>query len=303
MDCLGTFCESTRRCGSKIIAIRVQEPIYMVKTVESLPGILEKYDTTINVIGGIKDYSAIFKVINSYFDGGDSVNQLIYQQNGFNLRTAKSRERIEKAINKAFLNFKNPGHQILIKSLMSDHIPWADKQMVLFWHFSLNNRLFREISTQVFAKMFYSGRVSINKNDIVAYLKEFITTKEAREISWSESTINTLATKYLNLMTKLRFLKPKRNKVFEEIRLSSQSLVIFIYFAKLFDPYGNDIFKNQFLPLLLINQQEIVERLKKLAIRGHFNMDFNGVSLNINLIYPYQEISDVLYRQSSAEIY
>ncbi|MBE9253856.1 DUF1819 family protein [Synechocystis salina LEGE 00031] len=268
----------------------------MVKTVESLSGTLEKYDTTINVIGGIKDYSAIFKVINSYFDGGDSVNQLIYQRNEFNLRTDKSRQRIEKAIVKAFLNFKNPDHQQFVKGLLAEHIPWADKQMVLFWHFSLNNRLFREISIQVFAKIYHSGRVSINKNDIIAYLKDFIATEETNQISWSESTINTLATKYLNLMTKLRFLKPKRNKIFEEIKPSSQSLVVFLYFAKLFDPDDHDIFKNQFLPLLLIHHQGVVERLKKLAMRGFFNMDFNGVSLNIDLTYPYQEISNVLYR-------
>jgi hypothetical protein len=274
----------------------------MVTTLEYLPEILEKYDTTINVIGGIKDYSAIFKVINSYFNGEDSVNQLIYQRNEFNLRTDKSRQRIEKAINKAFLKFKNSDHQILIKSLLAEHIPWADRQMVLFWHFTLNNRLFREISIQVFAKIFYSGRVGINKGDIIAYLKEFITAEKAQAINWSESTINTLATKYLNLMTKLQFLKPQRHKVFEEIKLSSQSLVIFLYFAKLFDPHSHDIFKNQFLPLLFIHHQDVIDRLKKLAIKGLFEMNFDGVSLNINFIYPYEEIGHVLYDRSSAEI-
>lgn len=274
----------------------------MLKNSQFLGNVLGGYDTTINVVGGIRDYSLVFEVISVYLDNEDSVEQLIYQRNEFNLRTNKSKKRIERAINKAFLNFKNSDHQAIIKGIFQDYIPVSDKKLALFWHFALNNRLFLEISIQVFAKIFYSGRVSINKNDIIAYLKDFLLSEEAKDISWSESTINTLATKYLSFMTKLQFLKPKRNKVFEEIRISSQSLIIFLYFAKLFQPYDNNILKNQFLLLSFISHKEISNRLKKLAVKEIFNMSFDGVSLNVDFIYSYQEICNVLYDRSSSEV-
>jgi len=284
-----------------MIAVEVRGPIYMVKTVGSLPDTLEKYDTAINVIGGIKDYSVLFKVVHSYFDETDSVNQLIYQRNEFNLRTAKSRERIEKAINKSLLSFKNLDHQALIDGVLKDYIPLPDRQLILFWHFALNNRLFREISTQVFTRLFYSGRASINKNDIIAYFKEMLSTTD-HEINWSETTINTLSTKYLNLMTKLGFLSPKRNKLFETIKPSSQAVIIFLYFARLFDADHQNLLDNPFLPLMLISRDEIGDRLKKLALKGLFEMNFDGVSLNVDFIYPYQEISHALYDRQSAEV-
>ena len=58
----------------------------------TVPGI---YNTAINVIGGLKDCSVIFKAIDSYFSQSDSLNALVNQRNEFNLRTEKSRTRIE----------------------------------------------------------------------------------------------------------------------------------------------------------------------------------------------------------------
>ena len=45
---------------------------------------------------------------------------------------------------------------------------------------------------------------------------------------------------------------------------------------------------------LPFSNKEYQERLKKLSLKGYFNMDFNGVELNIELTHSYKGICDVL---------
>jgi hypothetical protein len=255
----------------------------------------ETYDTAINVIGGLRDYNVIFKAIDSYFSETDSLKELINRRNEFNLRTERSRTRIEREIRNSFLQFKNKEHQDLIQTIFSKQVPVQDKKLVLFWQFALNNRLFREISTLVFAKTYYSGRTSITKDDVIAYLKEFLYRNDTLQISWSEKTITTLSTKYLNLMSKLGFVSPGRLKTFEHIRPSSQAQVLFLYFARLISPSVSNILTNELLPISFISPHDIQDRLKKLSLKGLFNMNFDGVDLNIELIHSYRGICDVLY--------
>ena len=257
---------------------------------------LGNYDTSINVIGGLRDISVIYKAIESHFNEKDTLNDLISGRNEFNLRTEKSRMRIEKAIEVSFLRFKNQDHSDLIKSIFSGNTHIQEKGLILFWQFALCNRLFYDISTQVFIKAYFSGRTHLSKNDIIAYLKEFLAQNKPLNLKWSEITINTLATKYLNLMTKLNFLEGARTKSFRHITLSAESLVLFLYFAKLYNPKNNNILTNNMLPLSFLTVDEIRQRLKKLSLKGFFNMNFNGVDLNIELIHSYKGICDALYR-------
>ena len=257
---------------------------------------LGEYNTAINVIGGLKDCSVIFKAINAHFNLSDSVKELVNQRNEFNLRTEKSRTRIEREVRKGFLQFKNEDHQALIQGIFTERVPMPDKELVLLWQFSLNNRLFREITTQLFMKTHYCGRASISKDDITAYLKEFLRQNPSLQIDWSESTIKTISTKYLNLMSKLEFLSPGKVKSFKQIRPSSEAQVLFIYFARLFSPSASNILTNELLPISFIPSEDIHGRLKKLSLKGFFNMNFNGRALNIDLSHSFQGICDALYQ-------
>lgn len=256
---------------------------------------LGNYNTAINIIGGLRDCNAILKAIDSHFSQSDSMKALVNERNEFNLRTEKSRTRIEREVRNVFLQFKNGDHQNLIQDIFTERVPLQDKELVLIWQFALNNRLFREITSRVFVKTYYSGRARISKDDITAYLKEFLRQNESLQIDWSENTINTLSTKYLNLMSKVGFLSPGRIKSFSHIRPSSEAQVLFLYFAKLFSPNANNILKNELLLISFIPSEDIQSRLKKLSLKGFFNMNFNGVALNIELTHSYKGICDALY--------
>jgi hypothetical protein len=69
-----------------------------------------------------------------------------------------------------------------------------------------------------------------------------------------------------------------------------------LYFAQIAEPENKNILVNKLLPLSFVPIEDIQERLKKLSLKGFFNMNFNGVALNIELVHIYKGICDVLYR-------
>ena len=249
---------------------------------------LQKYDTTINVIGSIKDCDPIFKTIESYFDNNSA------NSNEFDLRTEKSRNRIERGVNVAFLQFRNQNHRDLIQSIFASELTLQTKEVLLFWQFALTNRLFRDISVRVFSKEYFSGKTFISKDIITGYLKDFIGKNKELRSKWSETTTTTLATKYLAFLTKINFVEGVRKKSFKRILISSDLLVLFLYILKINEPENRDILSNEMFPLVFIDKSDIQERLKKLSLKDYFNMDFNGVELNIELTHSYKGVCDVL---------
>lgn len=254
-----------------------------------------KYNTAINVIGGIKDWGVVFNAISAHFNQYDSLEEFVNKRNELNVRTERSRTRIEREVKNVFLCFLNEDHEQLIKSIFNERVPIKDKELVLLWQIALNNRLFREITLKVFVKTYYSGRTSISKEDVIAYLKEFLQLNNTSHLKWTENTIHTLATKYLNLMSKLGFLSAGRVKSFNHIRPSSEAQVLFVYFMRLYAPANNNILTNELLPLGFISLGDTHDKFKKLSMRGYFNMNFNGVDLNIELTHSYKGVCDVLY--------
>jgi hypothetical protein len=255
------------------------------------------YNTDLNVIGSLQDYHVIQKSLESFFSGTDSVNKLIHQRNEFNLRTDKSRKRIEAAINNSFLLFKNQNHIDLMQEIFAKNcVRVMQKELILFWQFAMCNRLFFDLSVNVFMKNYFSGKVGLSKDELIGYLKEFLMKNNRLNLKWSEITIATLATKYLSFMTKLGFLTGARTKTFQHIKISGESLVLLLYCAQIAEPENKNILTNKMLPLSFVTLDDVQGRLKKLSIKGYFNMNFNGVALNIELVHSYKGICDVLYR-------
>ena len=256
-----------------------------------------EYNTVIKDIAGIKDYSEIFNVINAYFSDPDSTEAMITDENKFDVRTYKTRTKVSWAMNKSILQFVSEEHKALASWVFREDIPLQDKNFAFLWHFCLTNRLFREITLCVFTKAYFSGRAQISKEDIIAYIKDISDKSDSpgTPSPWSEETIYRLATKYLNLMSKFGFVSSGRVKAFNHIRPSTEALVIFLYFASSYAPLTKNILENELLSASFISADDIHERLKKLSIKGYFDMNFNGLTLNIELTHSHKEICHALY--------
>jgi hypothetical protein len=127
-------------------------------------------------------------------------------------------------------------------------------------------------------------------------MKECVVGQAENGLKWTETTITTLATKYLNLMTKLNLLTGARNKSFVPVRLTGEALTLFFYFAHLHQPEVRNIFNNELLPLCFVPREDLVGRLKKLSRNGAFAIEFNGLALNMDLTFNFAELPHVLYR-------
>jgi hypothetical protein len=253
----------------------------------------EKFDTVINVIGGLESLNVVFDTLEAYFsnpNGGESTPTAY-------LRTEESSGRIDRMLRSLVISFHNDGHRMLLSALLKSQVPAQDREIVLFWHLALNNRLFREISTSVFAKAYLSGRGGLRKDDIVGYVKDFLGRNQHLKLDWSETTIDRLGSKYLNLMSKLNLISGGRTKSFHPIRLSGEALTIFIYLCKIHQPEQRNILSHELTPLCFISPDDLAARLKKLSTRGAFTIELNGVALNIDLTLPYGELPYVLYRR------
>ena len=253
----------------------------------------KKFDTAINVLGGLESLEIVFGSLNA------SINVLGNNEPApiVNLRTKQSSGRIDRVLKAVVIAFRNNQHQELLSSLTKNQVPARDWEMVLFWHLALNNRLFREISTHVLAKAYLSGRGGLRKDDIVGYVKDLLGRNQDLELDWSETTIDRLGSKYLNLMSKLNLISGGRTKSFHPIRLSGEALTIFIYLCKIHQPEQRNILAHELTPLCFISPDDLAARLKKLSTRGAFTMELNGVALNIDLTLPYGELPYVLYRR------
>ena len=253
------------------------------------------YNTAIKDIAGLKDYSLIFNIINAYFSEPDSTDSMVTTDNEFDIRTSKTRNKVNWAINKSILQFSSSEHQDLVSEVFQERVPLQDKKFAFLWHFCINNRLFKEITLRLFTKVYFSGRAQISQEDIIAYIKDISDKNDPQKPDWSEDTLYRLATKYLSLMTKFDFVSHGRIKSFNHIRPSSEALVLFLYFANLFDPKTKNILENKFLSASFVAKEDIQEKLKKLSMKGFFEMNFNGVALNIDLTHSHKDICDALY--------
>lgn len=252
---------------------------------------MANYNTDINLIGGIPDYELIYKAIELFSKDEKRLETLIINDNQFNFRTEKSRKRFLSAIYSAFLNFKDENHKKLLIYLFNSNISLQSKQFILFWQFISTNALFLEITRDVFLKAYYSGRVSLPKDDIVAYIKYLIFTKDELKGRWSESTINTIASKYLTVLKKLNLVDGTSKKTFKHIQLSNEELLIFIYFVKILEPENPNILTSKYIDFSFVPKDSFLNKVKQLAKKDLFEMSYNGEQLKIELNKPYQGIS------------
>ena len=146
----------------------------------------DNYDTTINIIGGLSDCDIIYSAIDGFFTQGDAIRDLASTRNDFQLRTERSKIRVELALRRSFLEFYNQDHKDLIQALFQHKLSLPEKELILFWQFALNNRLFREISLHVFIKAYLSGRSSLTKDDIAAYIKDSVSHNKALTVKQLE---------------------------------------------------------------------------------------------------------------------
>lgn len=257
-----------------------------------------KYNTDINIVGSIPDYHLIYKALPLLITKDDKLIQMLVKDNEFNLRTEKSRRRFLSVLNSAFVNEDGAINEFVGEIIGSKDLDDKSKAIFLFWVFSINNELFRELNNLLFLKYYYQGRAEFPAKDVEAYLKDLINRTEELQGKWSENTISTIASKYLTILKKLNLLEGTQKKSFCFIRVSDELLVCLIHIYSLMNHQGANFLDHEFSHWMFISKDSILERLKKIGKKDWIKMNYTGSALRVESGFNNNNIIDGIFRRS-----
>ena len=256
------------------------------------------YNTDINIIGSIPDYHLIYKALPLLLSDPKELENILVINNEFDFRTEKSRKRFLSVLNSAFVS-KNKTIDELASVLMLYFKNDENAQaLLLFWLFNTNNKLFFELNRDVFLKYYFQGRAELPKEAVIAYIKDLINRVDELKGKWSEITIDTIASKYLTILKKLKLLEGNQKKKFTLIRVSDELLAVFIHLIDLLENRKGNFLEDDLLGFTFISKDNILDRLKRIGKKDWVKLNFNGVSLQVEPVFNNNNIIDGIFRRA-----
>lgn len=236
-----------------------------------------KYDSDINILGGVPDYAVMLDFISEY------TGQKPESERAFTFRTHKTFNRFLAAIKVSILQFANDDQKdMFLFAIGSDNFSLKEKLLVLFWQLVYGNALFAKVTKDVFMKAVYQGRSSLSAIDILSLL-HYIKETESGELNWSEETLKITASKYLTILKKMDLVDGKTTKEICHPIITGQLFVYFVRWMIVTCP-ENRTLENPFAVFSFMDKKTIIERLKKVEYLSLWQISQMGEDVTIDLI-------------------
>lgn len=242
-------------------------------------------NSDVNILGGLPDFNLI-KVF--FEDTPVSVDSSGGHRAYTYIRTDKSVKRFEKAITGTILHYKNNEVESIITTCLRSEGITADCLHLLFLNSSQNNDLLNYLNKSVFFPALYSGRISINTDEVEACLKDLKETEPSIQ-SWSDSTIRTTASKYLTLLKKFNLLEGSVKKSIKHTFLNDKVYVLFIYWLVAIEE-SSDLLSSNWMQYFFLEPDLFRERAVQKKYSKYYHLNYNGVQLRIEPIISYKNI-------------
>lgn len=242
-------------------------------------------NSDINVLGSLPDWSLIKLFLS---EDMDSINEKGGIHTYTAIKTDKSVKRFEKAIKATFIASKKTNLGLIIRQAIKSNVTSADTLLLLFWNASANNELLFHLNEKVFFPAFYSGRVSIKNDEVVACIKDLKHSEKDLK-KWSENTVNTTASKYLTLLKKFGLMEGSVNKSIVHPHLSDGLFVLFSYWVAAISDKPN-LVDSPWLSYCFSEKQAFLDRLLQKKFSKYFNVVYTGDKLSIEPIILYESI-------------
>ena len=247
-------------------------------------------NSDINVLGSLSDWNLIVYYFNKKYNL--NANQKVSSITS--IKTDKSIKRFEKAINSTLLSFKSKNIELLFKALMQKEGLSKDTLLFLFWNAAINNDLLHYLNDNVFFPAFYSGRIAIKYDEVVACLNE-LKNSEPELKKWADSTLLITASKYLTLLKKFGLLEGGKTKTILHLFLNDKLFVIFVYILIAISEKSN-LLISPWLKYGFSEHQFFIERIKKKQFTSYFNIFYTGDNLKIETLIEYKNIYEIITR-------
>ena len=238
-----------------------------------------KYNSGINIMGSILDYSSMIDYIIEEYTGGSS-------NGSFKFRTSKSLKRFIAGIEDSVLSFKDDEHKkLFFDGISSIDLSTNDKLMLIFWQMIYANTLFHDISSEVLMKAVYQGRSTLSQDDIYSYIRH-LKDEYPDELNWSEATLKIIGSKYLTAIKKLGLADGSLRK---EIRYPLIGDALFVYFIRwCLCVYPTDrSLNNPYMVFGFCDHTTLISRLKKIDLIQYWDITQIGNDITIDL-KPYE---------------
>lgn len=246
-------------------------------------------NSDINVLGSLPDWNLI-----KVFMSEDMVS--IKEKGGIHtytaIKTDKSVKRFEKAIKATLIQNKKPELEAIISQAIKSNTTSAETLLLLFWNASVNNELLFHLNDKVFFPAFYSGRVSIKNDEVVACIKDLKQSEDDLK-KWSEITITTTASKYLTLLKKFGLMEGSVNKFIVHPHLNDAMFILYVYWIVAISDKPNLVSSN-WLSYSFSEKQAFLDRLLQKKFSKYFNVVYTGDKLSIEPLIPYESIYEYI---------
>ena len=242
-------------------------------------------NSDVNVLGSLQDFSLVKLFL---ADNLKSLGQKGGLHSSTGMKTVKSIKRFEKAISGTLLTFKTKESELLVKNMLENEGITADSLLLLFWNASANNELLNYLNNEVYFTAFYSGRLTIKQDEVIACLKD-LKERENELKKWSDSTLYTTASKYLTLLKKFNLMEGTLNKKIIHPYLNDKMFVSFIYWLCATEVKSN-LLESEWLKYSFFEKPVFIERLMQKKFSRFFNLLYTGDKLTIETLVPYPNI-------------
>ena len=248
-----------------------------------------KINSDVNVLGSLPDLNLICLFMK---DDTKSLNQNGGHRSYTAIKTDKSVKRFEKAITGTMLSFDNKEIESLFRSIVTTEAITTDSLFMIFWNSSVNNRLLNYLNETVYFPAFYSGRVAIKVEEVVACLKD-LKQYEPDLQKWSDSTIEVTASKYLTLLKKFNLMEGSVNKTILHPFLNDKMLILFVYWLIKVEPKSN-ILDSNWLKYCFSDKQNFIERIMQVKFNKFIHLNYTGDNLKVVPIIPHENIYNAI---------
>lgn len=247
----------------------------------------------------MQDYHMIHESLRSYFNNENDLKKRFIEENIFGIRTEEGRGRFYRGIKSSILKFQSDEHKDIYRSFFEQLDSRLPYNLLIFWQLSINNRLFNNLTKELYLKFYFQGKTTVVGQDVFYYLQDLKQRdKDFENQNWTKKTTEPVASKYLTVLRKLGFLEGVQKKQLLYVQVSDQELTVFAYLLIAIFGESTNFLNHEFIPFSFVSNESFPERIKRLAKKGLIGMTYNGTKLTIYPLLKYKELVDGIFRRS-----
>lgn len=259
----------------------------------------QPYNSDLNFVGSIPNYDLLFLALNKINRENriKEIEEILVTRNLFDFRTEEARGRFFRMIKSTIFNTNSEEQSELLATIFDENCSFQNKNIVLFWQLCLSNRLFYDISVNVYLKNYYAGRSHLSARDVedyIMHLKEIDPTIK----EWSIKTIKPVASKYLTILKKLNLLEGASKKQILPVTIDNNTMVLYVYLIKSVNPDNFNFLDSEYFQLSLMSRDTFLSFAKKVGNMSFWDLTFDGTALKFTLKLKPNQIAHALFNRT-----